>query len=500
MYPLAAATPHHLLLLLPEPTETQLPAAVGVDHDALVAAAAAGAWNGPAAAAAAAADPAAAAADPAAVAAAAAAAQGAQPPPAAAAATALAATGQAAAGGTNLPQVPSSAHQPYRDIELCFDLSLHPSIEAVLLSAPNQLAAFCYDGDSLHTLPSAVRALASGALLLDPSAVARGASWCGDSPPPFQQANEPARPAAAASGDGGDGSQCGATKLLSSAVLSPDRVAAAVRQVAAAAATGWQPVLLLPMLLPASSSSNSILAADNVWLQPLCTAATASKLPESRGDSSSGSSRVASLLPAAGSLWQQLLVADVGSFLSGAGGSSINTLLESLGCQEGSSSTTDSNGSNAAAAAAVAGERWWQQLSRKFTAQAHEAPQAAASAAPAGASSRQPAAEVSPAALMQQPKLLRRVLLTPAAAPSPGQAAPPEAAAAAAAQQVQRQLQQLSRVHGWVWSSVDPQHQQQQQQQGCKTLPAVVKDAVRSRWWAGPVMRGSLLEGEVMQQ
>ena len=51
---------------------------------------------------------------------------------------------------------------------LCFDLALHPSVEALLLPAPNQLAAFAYDGDHTHTLPSAVRALCTGALLLDP--------------------------------------------------------------------------------------------------------------------------------------------------------------------------------------------------------------------------------------------------------------------------------------------------------------------------------------------
>jgi hypothetical protein len=58
----------------------------------------------------------------------------------------------------------------------------------------------------------------------------------------------------------------------------------------------------------------------------------------------------------------------------------------------------------------------------------------------------------------------------------------------------------LSRDHGWVWSTIDPQQQQQQQQQGCKQLPSHLCGAVKTRWWAGPVMRGSLLEGGVTQQ
>jgi hypothetical protein len=55
-------------------------------------------------------------------------------------------------------------------------------------------------------------------------------------------------------------------------------------------------------------------------------------------------------------------------------------------------------------------------------------------------------------------------------------------------------------VHGWVWGVLSPQQLQQQQQQGCKQLPSHLCEVVRSRWWAGPVMRGSLLEGSVMQQ
>eukprot|EP00775_Hariotina_reticulata_P002699 gene2699-2999_t len=51
---------------------------------------------------------------------------------------------------------------------LIFDLALHPSTEALLLSVTNVLEAFAYDGDDVFTLPSAVRALASGALLVNP--------------------------------------------------------------------------------------------------------------------------------------------------------------------------------------------------------------------------------------------------------------------------------------------------------------------------------------------
>lgn len=171
LLPLAVAAQHHLLLLLPEPTEALLPAAVNVDAAALAAAVDHGAFQGPAAAA-------------------------------------------AAAAGDDLVQLQQVV---YRDVMFDFDLALHPSMEVlllgaaaagdlvidppapaataaaagsdnsssvdaggsttsnaptILLAAANAMNAFAYGGDDVYTLPSAVRALASGRGLINPAGVA----------------------------------------------------------------------------------------------------------------------------------------------------------------------------------------------------------------------------------------------------------------------------------------------------------------------------------------
>jgi hypothetical protein len=146
-------------------------------------------------------------------------------------------------------------------------------MEALLLAAPNPLAAFAFDGDHIHTLPSGVRAAASGALLLEPAAVARG-HWCdgGGSGAAAALAAEasgaPGASAVAAGGPGGsssgsDGSS--AAGLLAACALDRERVAAAVQEVRQAAAQGWQPLVLLPdgAVPPADSLLQQLRVADD---------------------------------------------------------------------------------------------------------------------------------------------------------------------------------------------------------------------------------------------
>ncbi|KAF8066249.1 dapb3 [Scenedesmus sp. PABB004] len=270
--PLAVCAGGHLLLLLPEPAAPLLPGAVAVDAAALGAAADAGAWDGPAAA----------------------------------AAAALPAPAGAPGGGV-------------RDVALCFELTLHASMDALLLAAPGPLAAWAYDGDHAFTLPSAARALAAGAVLMDPAALARGGDWCGDAP--LAASAPPPGPPRAADG-----------------ALTAAGAAAAVREAGALARAGWQPVALLP---PPQAQAGAPAAGVALDAARLATAALALQLPAAAARPRRAA-RLCAVEP--GGLLQQLLVADVGALL-----------LAVAAAVAG------------AGAAAAAGARWWAHLAAVAT-------------------------------------------------------------------------------------------------------------------------------------
>jgi hypothetical protein len=425
---------------------------------------------------------------------------------------------------------------------ISFDLALHPSTAALLLAAAadSPIAAFAYDGDDLHTLPSAVRALASGVLLLDPAAVARGASWFGEAEPAGEAAAAAAAAALAGSEDNMHSAgalhagQKKAPKAAAAAAvqrslggtLTAAGAAAAAREAAAAAAMGWQPLLLLP----------------GQQQLPL-TAILAMQLPQSLGQQRQQQQQqhqhVQHIVAAVKGdvLLQQLLLADVGGLLSRVGSSQV--LAAVLDCWPAAAPLA------AAAAAATsdeaawqqamhAGDKWWQHLQKLADAAGSavsalqqqsnvvewldlavppggqitvsragnrklSAPTAAAAASASFKSGPQPSATaaavggLSPAEIMSNPGLLQSLLDH-------------------SRQQQQQQhvrerqctLQQLRRDYGWEWGCVERAQPAAAAAAAAggqrQLLPAAVAQAVAGRWWAGPVMRGSALEGSVHQQ
>jgi hypothetical protein len=149
---------------------------------------------------------------------------------------------------------PGVTSQPH-DAALCFDLTLHTDMEALLLAAPDPLAAWAYDGDVVWSTPRGLRALCGRALLVDPltltTAVAEGglqlqAPVTGEDAPMVTGTPAAAGAAAAAgAGAGAAGSSIAgvAAGSLTSTQLDVAAAAARIRQLVGA---GWQPLLLAP--------------------------------------------------------------------------------------------------------------------------------------------------------------------------------------------------------------------------------------------------------------
>ena len=162
-----------------------------------------------------------------------------EPVPAASGGTAAAAAAAAegaAAGGAAEGTAAAATGPGYRDIALCFDLSLHHDLEALLLAAPDPLSAWAYDGDHIWGLPRGFRALCSRTLLLDPATAAAAVADGG-----LQQE-------AVVTGEGEEKAE-GWKRVAVGVVgtgLSGKQVEKVARRLKGLAEEGWQPLLLLP--------------------------------------------------------------------------------------------------------------------------------------------------------------------------------------------------------------------------------------------------------------
>jgi hypothetical protein len=154
-----------------------------------------------------------------------------------------------------LPEAVQSAQAgaagQHHEAALCFDLTLHTDVEALLLAAPDPLAAWAYDGDVVWSTPRGLRALCGRTLLLDPltltAAVAEGGLQL-QAPVTGEDGLLVAATTAAAAAAGVGRSNAGVGIGVAAGSFNPTEldVAAAITRVQQLAGSGWQPLLLAP--------------------------------------------------------------------------------------------------------------------------------------------------------------------------------------------------------------------------------------------------------------
>jgi hypothetical protein len=283
---------------------------------------------------------------------------------------------------------------------------------------------------------------------------------------------------------------------------------------------GWQPLLLLPGRQ-----------------QRLSTATLAMQLPWSLGKSGQQQQqqRLQQIADVVESdvLLLQLLVADVGGLLSRIGSSKL--LAAVLDCWPAAAAAAaavgDSAGEEAAWQQALhAGSKWWQHLLQLAGVSMGQQQQQQQSNVIEGLDLAVPPTGLITGSRTGNSKMSATAAASSSASDTSGQQQQQQHLLAAAAagglspasfmsnlgllrslldhsrqQQHVRErqclLQQLRRDHGWVWGCVERAEPAAAATGGQRQLlPAAVAEAVVGRWWAGPVMRGSALEGSVLDQ